>query len=188
MKLWNGTAWVDTSYSVSADEVFVGPAEPPTTYELWVDSDDASGIDTTALAKLPKGLVAYHALQAEFRTTAPHTTAQDSGLTVTITEPVNRYLKAIVTGNYYVPGGVNSMNVLLLRNGVAVRQFDIPSEALAAGYGHTATFVTYLGWSVGGSGVVYKVQIKAGLNGTSVADYAGGALHRSLLIEDIGGP
>lgn len=40
MKLWNGTAWVDTSYSVAADEVFVGPAEPPTTYELWVDSDD----------------------------------------------------------------------------------------------------------------------------------------------------
>lgn len=56
MKVWNGTTWVDGSFSVAADEVFIGPSAPPTTYELWVDDDDPGAGD---IAKMPRGLLAH---------------------------------------------------------------------------------------------------------------------------------
>jgi hypothetical protein len=138
-----------------------------------------------AIVRLPRGFVAIHSIAAPYTTTGTHTTYQDDGLTVTINEESTRRYRISISQTPYASGGANQINIALLRNGVIVRSWDMPLEALAIGYGHSVQFQHYV-VGVTAAGVIYKTQIKAGSNNTAVSTYGSGSIIRQLLIEDIG--
>ena len=132
------------------------------------------------------GLVAQHTLTTPFTTTAPHTNFQDNGLTVTVNEIAGRTLRiSFLSAGVYVPGGNNTAQLRLLRNGVDFRDWAIPLESLSTTVGWGFSGSTVVPITANASGVVYKTQIAGSPNNTSVSEYADSRYQRTLLVEDI---
>lgn len=141
---------------------------------------------TQGFSSAQVGFVAQQVSTAQFATSGTHTNYQDTGMAVTINEPVGHTLKVSMLVNPYAFGGPVVLWYRLLRNGVTIREFTLPVAALDAGASHSITFTHVVTNTVGGSGVVYKTQIRAGTGtNTEVRDYADATINRSLLIEDI---
>lgn len=145
-------------------------------------ADDVNALNV----QLPR-VLGYMGLTATFTTVAPHTTYQDEGLTVTVTEPAGRPLRITLGVNLYPSGGIAHMGLQILRNGVVVREWTFPGEAMATGTSHGMTLQhVILSSGAGGSGVVYKTQIKS-FAATAVTSWAAGAsTSRFILVEQIG--
>ena len=181
------------------DPIALNPAA-----ELWYDTDQvapplpASNISFTpvgaitatdvqsAIARLPQGKLGLHTLVAGYVTTGTHTVAQDEGLTLTINEPVGRALKFTAMLRPYCPGGANRIVYTLVRNGVNVCVFGTVAEVLSTTVAQSFAFVYVVPSSVGGAGVVWKIQIQAGTTNTAVSSHADASAPRQFLIEDIG--
>jgi len=169
-----------------SNEFYAGPSAPTIdTVELWYDTDEPT-VSEVLSQSLPKGFIGKHELTTAFVTVGTHTTFQDEGLTLTINEPVGRQLKITAMVIPYASGGVQAVQYALLRNGVNIRQWGLPSEAMATGFGHHTAFQHVLSGSVGGTGVVYKLQIRGASVNTAVNSHGAALEPRSLLIEDIG--
>lgn len=198
----NDTIWAAPP---SGDEVWVGPTQPTNTYELWADTDEpdvmmlpTGGTTGQVLAKKsgtdfdvqwrdsPRGIAGVHRRLDIYNTTAPHDAWQDEGLTTTITEVANRWYLVTLSINPYLPGGAgNDVSYGLLRNGVQVREWGVPRDALATGWAFMFTMTTLI-QGVDAAGVVYKTRIKGTAN-TQISSYARSPdVPRFLLIQDIG--
>lgn len=142
-------------------------------------------IDETWTDNLPRGIVASHTLTTAFVTSATHTTAQAEGLTVTYDDVAGRKLKFTASLSLYVSGGANGIVVDLQRDGVVIRRFGLPAEALGAA-GNVGTF-TYAETVVATHAAsVYRLTINASTNNTAVNSFGSAAQPRQLIIEDCG--
>ena len=151
----------------------------------WVEIPGSTA--PSAPASYPRGVVGLQTLTASYQTVAPHTALQDTGMTLTINEAAGRYYRATVTSNLWFPGGANSMSLALVRNGVVIKDFSVPTDALSPGFGHVMTF-QYIWLGASRPGAVYKIQMHARTTDTAVADYGDGSVApRQFLVEDIGG-
>jgi hypothetical protein len=132
----------------------------------------------------PMGYVAHAAAVTPFTTTGTHTTAQDSGMSVTVTEPANRRWKITVAANPYAVAPA-AILLTLVRAGVTVHEWAVPAAAVDNATSHGSTFVRFVPSTAGGIGIVYKLQLRSAA-ASAVIDYGSAITPRLLLIEDVG--
>ena len=133
----------------------------------------------------PRGVMATQTLTTAFATTAPNTTAQDSGMTLTFTEETGRIYRITAYTNFYPSGGLQGMTFRLLRAGVQVRKFDIAPAVLDTGFSFPQQF-TFIYTSAASGSVTFKTTINAFTSNTVVQDYGDATYFRQFTIEDIG--
>lgn len=132
------------------------------------------------------GAIGLNTQTTNFTTSATHTTMQDEGLTVTASETSGRTWKWTLTMSLYVPGGANGILVDLLRDGVLMHEWSLPTEALSTTIGHGVTFTHIETVATTHASSVFKVQIAAFSTNTQVGSAASATKPRQLLIEDLG--
>lgn len=165
-------------------------ADPASTPDgsVWIRSDDR-GLRyraASATATLPLGALGTHTLTTVFTTTGTHTTLQDEGLTLTINDTAGRRLRFTFVVQPYAPGGANSIVLTLLRNGVKVRDYVLPSTAVSTTDAHAMTLSHVETIAATFANSVYKLQIAASPTNTSVSSFGSATLPRQFIIEDIG--
>lgn len=176
MKVWNGTAWIDGSYSVAADEVFIGPSAPPTTYELWVD-DDEVGV-------APAGVLGYAETSAAQNGIGTAWT-DVTGLSLPITVVAGRRLRISTMVQTTIAATAAAAHVGLMDAATYLQQGSHPLTAAAYTNGFVSVVVTP------SAGLhTYKTRVACN-SGTINVPYnrdPGAAMILSwLLVEDIGG-
>jgi len=134
---------------------------------------------------LPFGVCNTQTITSIFNTSAPHTTFQDNGMTLTITEVSGRKYRITALGLPYPTGGAQGMGYRILRAGVSLVQRNLSTLLMNA----TNTFplsLSYVYTAVSSGSVTYTAQIQASTNNTQVTDYADATFPRQFFIEDIG--
>ena len=76
------------------------------------------------------GQVGLQTITSIFTTSATHTTFQDTGMTLNVTEVNGRCYKITASSNIYTPGGVQSIEMRLLRNAAALKQNNFPDSVM----------------------------------------------------------
>lgn len=151
------------------------------------NTDFTTGAILTAAQqnRFPRGVMGTQTLTTAFATTAPNTTAQDSGMTLTFTEQSGRIYRITAYTNFYPSGGLQGMTFRLLRAGVQVRKFDISPAVLDTGFSFPQQF-TFVYTSAASGSVTFKTTINAFTSNTVVQDYGDATYFRQFTIEDIG--
>jgi hypothetical protein len=134
---------------------------------------------------LPFGLCGLQTITSQFATSATHTTFQDTGATLTITEVSGRRYKICSKMNVYPPGGLQGVNVQILRGASAINRGDFPPAAMDTGVSFP-TIIEYDYTSVASGSATFKVQIAAASANTQVADFGSSTYPRQFWIEDLG--
>jgi hypothetical protein len=133
----------------------------------------------------PRGVMGTQTLTTAFATTAPNTTAQASGMTLTFTEVSGRIYRITAYTNFYPSGGLQAMTFRLLRAGVQVRKFDISSTVLDSGFSFPQQ-LSFIYTSAASGSVTFTTTINAFTSNTVVQDYGDATYFRQFTIEDIG--
>jgi hypothetical protein len=134
---------------------------------------------------LPFGVAGLQTLTTGFTTSSPHTTLQNNGMTLTITEVAGRTYRITALSNLYPPGGLQGINIALARNGTQLKQGNYSSTVMDGGTALPVVF-TCLYTSVASGSATFTVAIAAASANTAVADFADGTFPRQFFIEDIG--
>ena len=136
---------------------------------------------------LPFGVVARQSLTAAFTTSAPHTTLQANGATLTINEVSGRLYRINYSGYPYPSGGQQSVSISLFRAGVEIKVFNIFSGSMSTIYApnHGTSFF-YL--ASASASVTWTVRIGAFSANTAVTDFGSATSVRQFWIEDLGKP
>jgi len=142
-------------------------------------------LTSAQMNNLPFGVVGTQTLTTNFATTAPNTTAQASGMTLTFTEVSGRIYRITAYTNLYPSGGLQAITFRLLRNSVQVRRFEISSAVLDTGISFPQA-LTFIYTSSASGSVTFSTTINAFANNTVVNDYADATYFRQFTIEDIG--
>jgi len=142
-------------------------------------------LTSAQMNNLPFGVVGTQTLTSNFATSAPNTTAQASGMTLTFTEVSGRIYRITAYTNFYPSGGLQAMTFRLLRGAVQVRKFDIASAVLDTNFSFPQQF-TFIYTSAASGSVTFSTTINAYSNNTVVNDYADATYFRQFTIEDIG--
>ena len=154
---------------------------------MAINTTFTSGAILTAaqMNNLPWGVAGVQTSTSIFNTSAPHTTFQDNGMTLTITEVSGRRYKVTVMGLPYPTGGAQGMGYRIVRAGVSLVQRNLSTLLMNA----TNTFplnLSYVYTAVSSGSATYTVQIQASTNNTQVTDYGDATFPRQFFIEDIG--
>jgi hypothetical protein len=155
---------------------------------MAINTTFSSGNVLTAaqMNNLPWGVAGLQTLTSIFTTSATHTTFQDTGMTLTITEVSGRRYKITATGNIYPPGGLQGIQMRLLRGATSLKQNNFPDSVLNAGNSFGIVTMTYVYTSTASGAATYKMQMRADAVNTAVSDYGDATFPRQFFIEDIG--
>ena len=146
-----------------------------------------SGAILTAaqMNNLPFGVFPGQQLTTPFTTSATHTTFQDDGLTLTITEIAGRIYKVTALENPYPSGGQQGVKFALLRDATILRQWSYSSAVMDSGNSYPAV-MQYVYTSSASGSFTLKMQIGAQTDNTAVSSYGDGSFPRQFIIEDMG--
>jgi hypothetical protein len=140
-------------------------------------------------SNMPWGVLGVSTLTTLFNTSAPHTTAQDEGLSASITYGANRRLRVTLSVRPYVPGGANFVTYKLLRGSTEIKNWGLGQNDLSTFMAPTKTLMAVITTPSTAATETFKLQIVATTN-TQVSSYAapdvGGDGGRQMVIEDIG--
>ena len=134
---------------------------------------------------LPRGVLGKASLATAFTTSATHTAYQDTGLTASVTYENNRILRVSCMAQYYPSGGLQGINIRLIRTATTMSQHQITADALNA-TASTAGFVECFITTASATTETFKVQISAAVSNTAVTQYGDGNFTRYFIVEDIG--
>lgn len=131
----------------------------------------------------PWGVISTQTLTSTNNTTGTHTTAQATGLTLTISAVSNRRLRITTTHNFTASGGANGIYIAHRAASANIMYSSLPSV--------NATTFTYLSvvshYATTATGsLTIDAQFAASPNNTAVNDNGAAATPRYLIIEDIG--
>jgi hypothetical protein len=154
---------------------------------MTVNTTFSSGAVLTAaqMNNLPWGYVGLQTLTTAFATTATHTTFQDNGMTLTITEVSGRQYKITARVNPYPSGGLQGIKMQIVRGSTALARSDFSPNVLDTGISFP-TVITYVYTSAASGSATYKMQIGALTANTEVQDFGNTTYPRQFFIEDIG--
>ena len=133
----------------------------------------------------PFGCMGVQNLTTAFNTSAPHTTYQDTGQTLTITEISGRRYKITTRVNPYTGGGLQGVSFQLLRGASSIAEWSLESVVLSA-TGASPFFLSFIYTSSASGSATFKMQIKAQTANTQVSDFGSATLIRQFDIQDIG--
>lgn len=135
----------------------------------------------------PFGLCGLQTLTTPFGTSATHTTFQDTGATLTITEISGRRYKITMLSNPYPNGGLQGVKFKLLRGATGLRENHYSSTVMDAGVA-LGVVIQFVYTSVASGSATYKMQMAALTANTQVTDYGDATFLRQFMIEDLGKP
>jgi len=142
-------------------------------------------LTSAQMNNLPFGVVGTQTLTTNFATTAPNTTSQATGMTLTFNEVSGRIYRITAYTNLYPSGGLQTITFRLLRNSVQVRRFEISSAVLDTNFSFPQA-LTFIYTSSSSGSVTFSTTIAAYTNNTVVNDYGDATYFRQFTIEDIG--
>ena len=125
-----------------------------------------------------------HELTSNFATAATHTTAQDEGLTVSISYLPSRVLRVTFTGHPYANGGAQGISLRFVRGATTFGFFQ--TEPLSATTPFSRSFTKVFNGPATGATETFKVQMMALTSNTQVSSYADANFTRQLIVEDLG--
>jgi hypothetical protein len=134
---------------------------------------------------LPFGICGVQTLTSQFTTSATHTTFQDTGMTLTITEVSGRIYQITAYCYPYPNGGDQTMLFQMLRNATVVKKADFPSNMLNTGVA-VPVVISFTYTSVASGSSTFKMQLAAQTSNSAVADYGAATYPRQFVIQDIG--
>ena len=140
---------------------------------------------TTNMNRLPFGVVGSQTLTTNFPTVATHTTFQDNGMTLTFTEIIGRIYRITAYSNIYPSGGLQGINMRILRGATSIKQANYATDVLNAATALPVA-LTFVYTSTASGSATHKVQIQAATNNTVVNDFGDATFPRQFVIEDIG--
>ena len=135
----------------------------------------------------PFGLCGLQTLTTPFGTSATHTTFQDTGATLTITEISGRRYKITMLSNPYPNGGLQGVKFNLLREATGLRENHYSSTVMDTGVA-LPVVIQFVYTSVASGSATYKMQMAALTANTQVTDFADPSFPRQFMIEDLGKP
>jgi hypothetical protein len=135
--------------------------------------------------RFPRGVMGLQTLTTAYDTTSPHTTFQNNGMTLTITEELGRIYRITAACFPYPSGGLQGVFFRAMRAGVSIKQFNFSPTVMDAGVS-LPLFMTFVYTSVASGSATYTMQIAAATANTSVSDYGDATFRRQFWIEDIG--
>ena len=133
----------------------------------------------------PFGLMGLQTVTSTFATSATHTTFQDDGLTLTITEISGRKYKITALENPYPSGGLQGVRFALVRTTTTLREFTYSANVMDAGVAYPAV-MEYVYTSVASGSATYKMRMAAATSNTAVSTFGDASFPRQFMIEDIG--
>ena len=133
----------------------------------------------------PFGLMGLQTSTSQFATSATHTTFQDDGLTLTITEISGRKYKITALENPYPNAGLQGVKFALVRTTTTLREWTYAPAVMDTTVAYPAV-MEYVYTSVGSGSVTYKMRISAATANTQVITYADASFPRQFIIEDLG--
>ena len=136
----------------------------------------------------PRGVLGKHTLTTGFATSSTHTNAQDTGLTTPVTYEANRTLKITCASQYFPSGGLQAIELLMVRGTTptVIATFSMAGAALDAGVSNSFTHVALMTTGASGATETFKTRIRAVTNNTAVNQFGNATFGRFLIIEDIG--
>jgi hypothetical protein len=129
-------------------------------------------------------LLGKHELTSSFSTSATHTTAQDDGLSVSISSLPSRVLRVTFTGHPYANGGAQGVAFRFVRGATTFGFFQ--TIALPINPPISYSFTKVFNGPATGATETFKVQILALTANTQVTSYADANFTRQLIVEDLG--
>jgi hypothetical protein len=134
---------------------------------------------------LPFGLAGLQTLTTVFTTSPTHTNPQANGMTLTITEVSGRRYKITANSNIYPSGGLQGVNMSIVRAGTPLKQGNFAPAVMDAGNAFPVLFSFIYTATTSGS-ATYTTRIWAASANTAVSDYADATFPRQFSIEDLG--
>jgi hypothetical protein len=134
----------------------------------------------------PRGILGFHTSTTAFQTSATHTTAQDEGLTKSITYEANRTLKVTLRVNPFTTGGLQAVEYQVLRGATIIVVFFINLTDLSTTAATVKTLSHTFNGPASAATETFKVQYRAATSNTAVNSYADATLNKQLVVEDIG--
>lgn len=129
-------------------------------------------------------LLGKHELTSTFTTAATHTTAQDEGLTISISYLPSRVLRVTFTGHPYASGGAQGISLRFVRGATTFAFFQ--TESLSAATPLSRSFTKVFNGPATGATETFKVQMMALTANTAVSSYGDANFTRQLIVEDLG--
>ena len=153
------------------------------------NSTFSSGAVLTAeqVNSFPFGIVARQTITSPFGTSAPHTTMQANGATLTINEVSGRLYRINYSAWPYPNGGQQSIAYQFWRDSVAMKDANVFSGSMSTGFAPNLTF-NFLYLSSASGSVTWTMRMAGVTANTQVSDFAGGTSTRQFWIEDLGKP
>jgi len=149
----------------------------------------SSGAVLTAeqVNSLPFGVVARQSITSPFGTSAPHTTLQANGATLTINEVSGRLYRINYSGYPYPNGGLQSISYAFYRGAVQMKDSNVFSGMMSTGFASNLTW-NFLYLSTASGSVTWTMRMAAFTANTQVSDFANALSIRQFWIEDLGKP
>ena len=134
---------------------------------------------------LPFGKCGLQTLNTQFTTSATHTTFQDTGMTLTVTEVSGRLYRITAICNPFPSGGSQVILMQLLRGASVLKTISLTTGMLSTAVA-IPVIIDFIYTSVGSGSSTFKIQMAGQTANTSVADFGSAAYPRQFVIEDIG--
>lgn len=149
----------------------------------------SSGAVLTAeqVNSLPFGVMARQSITASFTTSAPHTTLQANGATLTINEVSGRLYRINYSGYAYPSGGQQSVAMSFYRGAVQMKDSNIFSGMMSPAFAPNITN-SFLYLSTASGSVTWTMRMAAATLNTAVSDFGNAQSIRQFWIEDLGKP
>ena len=142
-------------------------------------------LTATQMNNLPWGVAGLQTLTTTFTTSPTHTNPQANGMTLTITEVAGRSYKITANSNIYPSGGLQGVNMAIVRGSTQLKQGNFAPVVMDAGNAFPVLFSFIYTATTSGS-ATYTTRIWAASANTAVADYGDASFPRQFSIEDIG--
>jgi hypothetical protein len=149
----------------------------------------SSGAVLTAeqVNSLPFGIMARQSISTAFNTSAPHTTLQANGATLTITEVSGRLYRINYSGFPYPSGGQQSICYSFTRAGVGMKDSNVFTNSMSTLFAPNITN-SFLYLSTASGSVTWTMRMSAFSANTTVTDFGNATSIRQFWIEDLGKP
>jgi hypothetical protein len=136
-------------------------------------------------AARPYAVLGRVELATNFTTSPTHTTAQDEGLSVSVTYAAARRLRVSFSGSLGASGGAQGAQLTIQRTSTNV-YLVTNSRALSTVFGDNVFYSLTFNGPVAGATETFKTRLNALTSNTAVNSYGNANEPRVLMVEDLG--
>jgi hypothetical protein len=133
----------------------------------------------------PFGCMGLQNITTSTASSSPHTTFQDNGMTLTITEISGRRYRITAKTQPYPNGGLQGISFRLMRNATTLLEWNLDQTVLSTSSAYDG-YLSYVYTSTASGSATYKMQFKSTTSNTQSTDFGDATFPRQFDICDIG--